>query len=194
MRLVLLLLLGWLVADQAPALAAARFVEPVAITSAGQSSDLLLARQFFAKAGLARPRGGAHFTADSLAGVRTLVLVVGGSSKGLGQAKNATGAELARIDALVKQARARRIPILCLHVGREARRGPLSDPFIRPVVPAASQVLVLAGGNKDQLFTRLAAPAKVPVQEAADYREIVARLGEYFGKSPGASPGAQPGK
>ena len=35
--------------------------------------------------------------------------------------------------------------------------------------------LVLAGGNKDGLFTRLAAAAKVPVIEAADYREVVAR-------------------
>jgi hypothetical protein len=165
------------------AVSAPLFREPALVTSAGQSSDLLLARQFFNKAGVAC-RAAAHAGADSLAGARTLVLVVGGSSKGLGQAKDAAGAEQARVAALLKKARAQRLPVLCLHIGREARRGPLSDPFITPVVPQAQQVLVLAGGNKDGLFGRLAAPAKVPVAEAADYREVVARLGEWFGKTP----------
>jgi hypothetical protein len=186
MHLIALLLFSWLTACL-PAQAAGpapRFGEPVVITCAGQSSDLLLARQFFGKAGVTRARTSARFTADSLAGVKTLVLVVGGSSKGLGQAKNAVDQELVRVNALVKKARAQGVPILCLHVGREARRGPLSDPFISPVVSLSQQVLVLAGGNKDGLFTRLAAPAKVPVREAADYRELVTRIGEYFGKQP----------
>lgn len=182
MRLVLLFLLGWMLANLPAAHAATQFSEPVVITSAGQSSDLLLAKQFFAKAGVGKARASSRFTADSLAGVKTLVLVVGGSSKGLGQAKNATDVELARVKALVQKAKAMKLPILCLHVGREARRGPLSDPFITPVVPAARQVLVLAGGNKDKLFTKLADPVKVPLAEAADYREVVARVADWFGK------------
>jgi hypothetical protein len=183
MRTLLLAILCWLVAGRPAVQAASLFSEPVVITTAGQSSDLLLARQFFTKAGVTKARASARFTADSLAGVKCLVLVVGGSSKGLGQAKNATDVELARVKALVQKAKTLKVPILCLHVGREARRGPLSDPFISPVVPSARQVLVLAGGNKDKLFTTLAGPAKVPVTEAADYREVVARVAEWFGKT-----------
>jgi len=185
MRLVFLVLLGWMLSGLDAVRAATQFSEPVVITTAGQSSDLLLARQFFKNAGVTKARASSRFTADSLAGVKTLVLVVGGSSKGLGEAKNATDAELTRVKALLQKAKALKVPILCLHVGREARRGPLSDPFITPVVPAASQVLVLAGGNKDKLFTTLAGKAKVPVTEAVDYREVVARVKEYFGKAAG---------
>ena len=185
MRLFVIALICWLSAGASLSHAAPAplFQEPVVITSAGQSSDLLLARQFFNKAGVGA-RASARFTADSLGGVKTLVLVVGGSSKGLGQAKDAAGAELTRIAALLKRARTSHVPVLCLHVGREARRGPLSDPFITPVVPQSQQVLVLAGGNKDGLFGRLAGPAKVPVAEAADYRDLVARISACFGRKP----------
>ncbi|MDP2359600.1 MAG: DUF6305 family protein [bacterium] len=183
MRLLIIALMCWMLGAPIAAPAAPPpFREPVLITCAGQSSDLLLARQLFTKAGVSQARASSTLTADSLAGAQSLVLVVGGSSKGLGQAKNATDVELARIKGLIARARAAKLPILCLHVGREARRGPLSDPFITPVVPQSTQVLVLAGGNKDQFFTKLTAPAKVPLVEAADYRELTSRIAEAYGR------------
>lgn len=163
---------------------AARFAPPAVITSAGQSSDILLAKQLFAKAGVAA-RVSEKLGADSLKGVKSLVLVVGGSSKGLGQAKGGTDKELARVAALLEKARAAHIPVLCLHIGGEARRGPLSDPFIKPVVGHCQQVLVLTGGNKDGLFTRLAQGSKVPLTDVSDYKALVARIGEAYGKSAG---------
>ncbi|MFA7330924.1 MAG: DUF6305 family protein [Candidatus Delongbacteria bacterium] len=185
MRLLLFVLISWLgLAPVVAGAAAPRFSGPAVITSAGQSSDILLARQLFVKAGVPA-RVSEKFAADSLAGVKSLVLVLGGSSKGLGQAKNATDKELARVDALLKKARAARVPVLCLHMGGEARRGPLSDPFIKPVVGLCQQVLVLSGGNKDGLFTRLAQAGKVPLQEATDYKALVARIAEAYGKPAG---------
>jgi hypothetical protein len=188
MRLLFIALLCWLgltpPSSAAPAVSPAagpRFTAPAVITSAGQSSDILLAKQLFAKAGVTA-RVSEKLSADSLKGVKSVVLVVGGSSKGLGQAKGGTDKELARVATLLKKARELRIPVLCLHMGGEARRGPLSDPFIKPVVGQCQQTLVLAGGNKDALFTKLAQAAKVPVAEVPDYKALVTRIGEAYGK------------
>lgn len=168
-----------------PALAA-RFGEPLLITSAGQGNDVLIARQLFLRAGLENPPVEAKLVADSLGAVETLVVVVGGSAKGLGQAKDAADQELARIDALLTLAAERRIQVLCLHVGRENRRGPLSDVFIEPVAARSQQLLVLDGGNVDGLFTRISEEQGVPLTEAVDYVELVERINALFGwKMPG---------
>lgn len=160
---------------------AARFGEPLLITSAGQGNDVLIARQLFLRAGLENPPVDAKVVADSLGGLETLVVVVGGSAKGLGQAKDAADLELARVAALLDVAAERRIQVLCLHVGRENRRGPLSDVFVRPVAERAQQLLVLEGGNEDGLFTALAEEKGVPLGEAADYVELVQRINALFG-------------
>jgi hypothetical protein len=160
---------------------AAAYATPAVITSAGQSSDVLLAKQMFAKAGVSA-RVSEKLTADSLKGVKSLVLVLGGSSKGLGQAKGGTDQELARVKALLQKAKAAKIPVMALHIGGESRRGPLSDPFISPVAGQCDQVVVLAGGNKDKLFTRLTQTNRVPLHEAQDYKALVARIGAAWGK------------
>lgn len=173
-----------------PALAAG-YPTPAVITSAGQSSDVLLAKQMFAKAGVAA-RVSEKLSADSLKGVKSLVLVLGGSSKGLGQAKGGTDQELTRVRNLLQKAKAAKIPVVALHIGGESRRGPLSDPFISPVAGQCDQVVVLAGGNKDKLFTKLTQTAKVPLHEAQDYKALVARIGSTWGAAqPAAKPAAK---
>jgi len=174
-----------------PAAHAAVYPTPAVITSAGQSSDILLAKQMFTKAGVTA-RVSENFTADSLKGVKSLVLVLGGSSKGLGQAKGSTDQELARVKAILQKAKAAKVPVLALHIGGEARRGPLSDPFISPVAGLCDQVVVLKGGNKDGLFTRLTQAAKKPLHETPDYKALVARIGAIWGKA--AAAPAKPGK
>ncbi len=160
---------------------AARLAEPLVITSAGQSSDLLLSRQFFLKAGLEQPRLEAQLSADSLEGVETLVVVVGGSTKGLGQAKDAGEQELARVEALMTRAAELQVQVLCLHVGREARRGAVSDPFITPVASRAAQILVLEGGNADGLFSTISTETGIPLIEAVDYKDCVTQINALFG-------------
>ena len=49
------------------------------------------------------------------------------------------------------------------HVGGEARRGDLSDPFITNMAPAADYLIVVEEGNKDGLFTRIAADNDIPM-------------------------------
>ncbi len=162
-------------------LEAATFSDRLLITSAGQSNDLLIARQIFLRAGCEEPRVLAKAHPDSLKGVETLVVVAGGSSKGLGQAKDATDLELDRVQGLIEAAAERRIRLVCLHLGRETRRGVLSDRFIEPAALASSQIIVLEGGNQDSLFTRLSREHDIPLIEAMDYVDVVQHVNRLFG-------------
>ncbi|MDR7537722.1 MAG: DUF6305 family protein [Armatimonadota bacterium] len=146
---------------------------PVLLTSAGQSADLQIVKVLLDRLkvplitkALARP--------DDLRDAKTLVLAIGGSTKGLGAAGIDADGELARLQALLARAGEAGVKILALHVGGSARRGELSDRFIAAVVPKSGHVVVVAEGNADGLFTRLTAQSKVTM-------ETVDRLGDLEG-------------
>ena len=141
------------------------FRRPALLTSAGQSSDIVIVKALvntqlkmdFVVKPVAQP-------AD-LAGIRSLAVVVGASAKGLGAAGLDMEKETARCRALLQAAREQKIPILVLHTGGEGRRGKTSNDLIALAVPEADTVIVVAGGNRDKLFDSLAAKRKVPVVE-----------------------------
>ncbi len=87
--------------------------------------------------------------------MKSLLLVLGTSMKGLGAAGLDTSKEMQRVKGLVEAARAQNIPILCLHLGGEERRGPLSDEFITTFLPSAQMAIVVRSGNKDGLFSKI---------------------------------------
>jgi hypothetical protein len=138
---------------------------PGLLTSAGQSPDVTIVKVLLntqLKLGLeykplAQP--------SDLAGMKTLVVVLGVSTKGLGAAGLDLDKELARVKALLKAARDQGIKVLALHIGGEARRGKTSNDVISLVVPEADCAVVVAAGNKDKLFNQLAARRNVPVVE-----------------------------
>jgi hypothetical protein len=177
-RIILLPLMLLLFAGQ---MFAASFSDNLLITSAGQSNDLKIARQIFIRAGLADPPTDSQITADSLSGIETLVVVVGGSSKGLGGAKDAANLELARVDLLLEKAKELHLNILCMHLGREGRRGVLSDVFITPVAENCSQIIVLEGGNEDEMFNTINAEKNIPVIEAVDFVDVIEHITQLFG-------------
>ena len=131
---------------------------PIITTSVGQSADVemvnvLLNRQRVqatSNAVIAAPQ----LTQAHSGG--TLVLVVGGSNKGLGAAGVSADDEIARTTLLINQARTLNMSVIAVHVGGMDRRGPLSDRFINYVVPRADYVVVVADGNNDGLFNNLA--------------------------------------
>ena len=138
---------------------------PAVLTSVGQSADMEMVRVLLTRAQV-------QFRADALvqgsgltAADKTLVLVVGGSSKGLGAAGISADDELRRSQALVRQARDMGMKIIALHVGGESRRGSLSDEFIRFVVPVSDYVIVVSEGDKDNLFTNLANQAGISLNK-----------------------------
>jgi hypothetical protein len=159
----------------APAASAqATFERPGLLTSVGQSSDIAIVKVVVntqLKLDLAvKPLA----TFADLEGIKTLVVVVGASTKGLGAAGLDVEKEVARGRALLKAARDKGIKLIVLHTGGESRRGKTSNDMIEAVVPAADQVIVVATGNKDKLFNTLAATRNIPVVEV----EKATALGE----------------
>jgi hypothetical protein len=136
--------------------AAASFTasEPVLLTSAGQSADVNMAKVLFDRNKVAQksaPLAGP----DDLAGMKTLVVVIGGSTKGLGAAGLDTGKEAARVERLMAAAAAQKIPIIGMHIGGKARRGDLSDRFIALVAPRAAFFLAIREGDFDGFLTKM---------------------------------------
>jgi hypothetical protein len=141
------------------------FERPGLLTSIGQSSDVAIVKVVLntqAKLGLeVKPLA----QVADLNGMKTLVVVVGASTKGLGAAGLDIEKEVARAGSLMKAARENGIKVLVLHTGGEARRGKTSNDVIEAVVPGADYVIVVAAGNRDKRFEALAATRSAPVVE-----------------------------
>ncbi len=72
------------------------------------------------------------------------------------------------------------IPILCLHLGGEERRGAQSDEFIKACLPAAKMVIVVKSGNKDGLFTGMCQELSIPLIEIDKTTEALGPLKNAF--------------
>ena len=161
-------------AVSAAGLTGAQFEQPLLITSVGQSADGQMVR-------VLAQRGGLNFTYDSLAGAdavsgyRTIVLVVGGSSKGLGAAGINLDQEEQRAQALIAAAKSSGIGVVVMHVGGESRRGDLTDRYVRATAPKADYLIVVADGNQDNIFGQIAGET-IPV----DYPGTVGEAGGYL--------------
>ena len=136
--------------------------QPFLITSAGQSADVLMAKILSKKAAL-------NFSMDKLAkpealkNISTLIIVSGGSTKGLGAAKIDKDQELKRINSLIKQAKVLKIKIITMHMGGKARRGKLSDEFNTVAANKADCLIVVNSGNDDQFFSNIAKEKNIPI-------------------------------
>ncbi len=146
--------------------------QPALLTSIGQSADVEMVKTLMTRAKLNMdPLVKAQALASTNA--KTLVIVIGGSSKGLGAAGISADAELERTKALLAEAKKRGMKIIGLHVGGEARRGELSDRFINEAVPSCDYFIVVEEGNKDGLFTKLCGN-KIPL----DIVQKISQIGE----------------
>jgi hypothetical protein len=141
------------------------FARPGLITSVGQSSDIAVVKVLLntkLKLGLdVDPKA----EAERLADLRTLIIVVGASTKGLGAAGIDFDKEKARARELVQTARDRGVKILAMHTGGESRRGKTTDDLLSLVVPEADYVVVVASGNLDGLFQHLAEKRSIEIAE-----------------------------
>ncbi len=145
---------------------------PVLITSAGQSADFEMIKVMF-------DQNKMEYTADTLAaeedldGIKTLVVAIGGSSKGLGAAGIDADAELERVKKMLDAAQEKDITIISAHIGGDGRRGKLGDRYIEPCVAAADYVIVVESGNKDGLFTELAGTYEVPMDIISNMTDAI---------------------
>jgi hypothetical protein len=159
--------------------ASSLFEQPLLITSAGQTADYLLA-SVLAKRGELNFILSKTATPRDLENIKSLVLVLGVSMKGLGAAGLDMAKEKERVSLLVAEAQRKNIPLLCLHLGGEARRGQLSDALISAFLPKAKMVIVVKSGNKDKLFTRICEEHKIPLVEVEKTVNTLEPLKEAF--------------
>jgi len=166
--------------DQGYALKAPIAEKPALLTSVGQSADIEMVKVLLERAALPHRMDAQAKAADLAAtGARTLILVVGGSLKGLGAAGISADVEIDRAKALIAQGKKLGMTIIGLHVGGEARRGELSDKFILAAVPACDYVVVVAEGDKDGLFGRLCG-GKIPLDKVERISKAVEPLQKAF--------------
>lgn len=152
---------------------------PILLTSVGQSADVEMVKVMMDKGGLS-PETNSLATEADLGDSKTLVLAIGGSSKGLGAAGIDANQELDRVNKLITAADEKGLTIIALHIGGESRRGDLSDKFVAPSFEKADYAIVVADGNKDGLMSDLAAKAGIPLDEVATMADVVEPLKAAF--------------
>lgn len=161
------------------AVKAQKFAQPVLISSAGQSADVKLVKMLADRQSLkdttilmAKP--------SDLAGIKTLIIVPGFSSKGLGAAGVSQQEEFERVQSLIKSANDLKIPIVMLHIGGNARRKGQSDSFNQIVADNSKFMIVVKQGNEDGFFTAIANAKKIPLTLVDKISETEIPLGNLF--------------
>ena len=154
--------------------------EPVLLTSAGQSADILMARILLQKAGL-------DFIMDKTAAVqkldsvRSVIVVTGGSTKGLGAAKIDKEGEYQRVETLLTAAEKNNLPVIVMHLGGKSRRGALSDYFNQLSAEHAHYLIVVEGGDEDGFFSTIAAEKKITIDKADKIANVSNILKKIYG-------------
>ena len=166
-------------ASNLPEITSGSCATPAVLTSIGQSADVEIVGTLCNKAGVEVELNNT-ITADELsADCKTLLLAVGGSSKGLGAAGIDADQELARTEDLLSKADELGITVVALHTGGSARRGTLSDSFISPAFAAADIAIVVSEGDGDGLMSGILAGNSTPsayVEQVADCIETLKTL------------------
>lgn len=155
--------------------------EPILITSAGQSADILMVKVLAKKANL-------NFIFDKTAApekvdeAKSIFLVCGGSTKGLGAAKIDKEQEFERVKALIERAQKKNVTLIVMHVGGKSRRGKLSDYFNQLAADNADHMIVVKAGDQDGFFSEIAKKRKVGIDLPEKIINITELLQAIYGK------------
>lgn len=153
----------------------------VILTSIGQSADADVVSTLCQRAGI-DVYANNTIAADSVTDqYKTIIMAVGGSSKGLGAAGIDADQELARADALINRCHDLGIKIVAMHTGGSARRGTLSDSFINPVFDAADVAIVIKEGDSDNLMSGILSANSTPSAYLDSAADAIGVLQTMFG-------------
>ena len=152
---------------------------PILLTTGGQSADYQMVGTLMKNLGMDYTMNNVATSAD-LGDAKTLVVVVGGSSKGLGAAGIDADGELARVDELIQGAKDAGLSIIVMHTGGSARRGDLSDKFITPIFEKADYAVVVTTGDEDGLMSGICADNGIPVDLIGAISEVATFLPPAF--------------
>jgi hypothetical protein len=167
-------------APAAPVAAASgKFGTPVLLTSAGQSADTAMMDKVLQRAGV-------EYTTDATASdpgsYKTIIIVPGVSTKGLGAAGLSAADELKRATAFAKAASDSGATVVVAHVGGGSRRDDLSNQFIDAVLPYSDYILVLNSSDEDGVFSKYASSNGIGITKAASLATLTTEVEGLFGK------------
>jgi hypothetical protein len=152
---------------------------PVAMTCPGQAPEGQLVKLIFGR--LKTPiKYDPFMEPKEVGGSKTLIIILGGSGKGLGSAGVNLQDEMKRAEALVTEANKQKIKLVGIHSGGEDRRGEVSTKLIDLVAPKMSYLIVREDGNKDSLFTKLSNERKIPLTLIKGTQELSDVFKELF--------------
>lgn len=139
-----------------------KFEQPILITSAGQSADVTMAAMLCKKVGL-NAKAVNRATSADVKDFKTLIIVPGFSSKGLGAAGISREQEMERVKEVIAAAQKQKIKILLLHIGGKPRRGLQSDDFNKLCAEVSQHMIVVKQGNEDNFFSDIAVSKKTGI-------------------------------
>lgn len=153
---------------------------PVLVTSAGQSADdmilkVMLDRQLdqtVERDPLARP--------ENLKGMKTLVLTLGVSNKGLGSAGIDLVGEKARLVSILDAAKEQGIYVILVHLGGPSRRGVSSDEVAQLAAPYVQSMIVIEDSNQDKFFDQLAEKYELSAVVVPSRNDVAAAIAKLF--------------
>lgn len=151
---------------------------PVVITGAGQSMDMRVVEILLEKEEIPC-KAEEHLTAEELKDCRTLLVVLGGSAKGLASAGISEEEELDRVRKLIAAAEEKKITVVALHIGGSSRRGEVSDRFIPDALKAADAAIILTEGDSDGMMRRIVEEEGIPavyIEKQTDAAKPLNRL------------------
>lgn len=155
------------------------FEQGILLTTAGQSADYQMIGTVLEKLEMEVNTNNLATSAD-LGDAQTLVIVIGGSSKGLGAAGVDANGELDRLDELMAAAKEAGVNVLAMHTGGATRRGDLSDAFIAPIFDNADHAVVVVTGDEDGLMQGLCADGGVSISLIDTIAEVTTLLPDLF--------------
>jgi hypothetical protein len=136
--------------------------QPILITSAGQSADVTMAAMLCKKVGLNAKTVNRASAAD-VKDVKTVIIVPGFSSKGLGAAGISREQEMDRVKEVIAAAQKQKMKIFLLHIGGKPRRGLQSDDFNKLCAEVSMHMIVVKQGNEDNFFSDIASAKKIGI-------------------------------
>ena len=140
-----------------------KFEAPVLVTSFGQSTDGSMIEQVMKRLKTVSYSYNPTATGADLDGVKTVVIAVGNSTKGLGAAGISQEQETARAKEFMAAVEKKGVKVILCHIGGATRRGSLSDAFADMVLPLSSYMVVKEDGNEDSKFTSYASLNSIPI-------------------------------
>ena len=156
------------------------FEAPVLVTSFGQSTDGSMIEQVMKRLKTVSYSYNPTATGADLDGVKTVVIAVGNSTKGLGAAGISQEQETARAKEFMAAVEKKGVKVILCHIGGATRRGSLSDAFADMVLPLSSYMVVKEDGNEDSNFTSYASLNSIPITLVYGSKDTVDAFRQIF--------------